>query len=285
MRRLVSLTNLILILSTSAILAGCSNKKYEPTELGSAGILSGRTVVVSIFTDDKYTSWDDDNSLMDDSLTYLGIACEWIEGKASEYEAEAEFVYDWNENKDLKYDAHINVNLTEDSIEDRRKCCNLIDELVDSAKLVKKYDADNIIYIMYVNTPKDNSVTSSTFCYYDGMNPSYEICNMLMTADGMTECPAAFAHEILHTFGAPDLYAVDTANNNYGITEEYVEALESNNSNDIMFTTFDADSGKTYYDRIVNDFTELDAYYVGLTDHSSEAEMWELLPSQHKIEE
>ena len=40
------------------------------------------TVVVSIFTDDSVSSWNsdsaDDLNTMEDSLDYVGIACDWI---------------------------------------------------------------------------------------------------------------------------------------------------------------------------------------------------------------
>ena len=73
----------------------------------------------------------------------------------------------------------------------------------------------------------------------------------------------------MHTFGAYDLYYV-----NNGISSEYVNHLESIDSNDIMYTVT---SEKT----ITNEFSELDAYYVGLIDSSNEQKTWNLPLSEH----
>ncbi len=43
-----------------------------------------------------------------------------------------------------------------------------------------------------------------------------------------------------------------------------------------MYTTFDPRSGRAYYDRIIQELTELDAYYIGLTNYSGEANLWSL---------
>lgn len=248
--------------------------------LGSASELAGTTVVVSVFADDTNTSWSDsDSDLKQDACTYLGIGCDWITTNASKYGCNAKFVYDWNQNDDLYYETSISTDLAGDDMDS--PVWEYIDSNIDSASILSNYGADNIIYMIFVNTPMSNTATSCTRNYYDGMEYPYEICYMYMGCEDEVECPAAFAHEMLHTFGAPDLYMADEQGDNYGTTTEMVEYYESSQSNDIMYTTYDAKSNKPYYDHISNEFTELDAYYVGLTDSSSVAQEWGLESSQH----
>lgn len=52
------------------------------------------------------------------------------------------------------------------------------------------------------------------------------------------EAPTGIAHEILHAFGAPDLYLEDTDGENYGVSKQLVKEFENTKSNDIMFTTY-----------------------------------------------
>lgn len=249
-------------------------------KLGSASELNGTTVVVSVFADDARTSWSSsDSETIYNSLSYLGLACDWITKNAASYGCNAKFIYDWQQNEDLYYEAKINTNLAGDAMD--QPTWEYIDSNIDSASLLSKYSADNIIYLILVNTPTSNTNTSCTRSYYEGIEYPYEVCYMYMFCDGEEEAPAAFAHEMLHTFGAPDLYMADEYNDNYGTTQEMVSYYEQTQSNDIMFTTYDAVTSRPYYDHISNDFTELDAYYVGLTDYSAEANEWNLEPSQH----
>ena len=74
---------------------------------------------------------------------------------------------------------------------------------------------------------------------------------------------------MMHCFGAHDLYYA-----NEFIPSEYVEHLESIYTNDIMYTVCDSKE-------IFNDFSDLDAYYVGITDHCDEVEKWGLAISEH----
>ena len=127
-----------------------------------------------------------------------------------------------------------------------------------------------------------NNSTSCTRNYYEGMEYPYEMCYIYMFCDNEEESPASIAHEILHLFGAPDLYSADTDGDNYGVPQELVDELERTQSNDIMYTTYDAKKDIAYYDKITNDFTEVDAYYVGLTGSCDFVNEWNLQPSQHR---
>lgn len=262
-----------------------TNLKTSDYALGTCGEIEGTTLLVSVFLNDSTSSWEDNLTVVGDALKYTGIATEWISKAASSYGCDCEFIYDWNEYSDLYYEGTVDADMTGvDSNTDfvDEIGWKFIDENIDSKELLEKYNADNIGYMFYLNTPKSNNMTSCTRDYYEDMVYPYEMCYIYMFVDDEEETPAGIAHEILHTFGAPDLYLEDTDGENYGVSRSLVEELEDTMSNDIMFTTYDAKNGNPYFDRITNDFTDVDAYYVGLIDSCDFVDQWNLKPSQHE---
>lgn len=250
--------------------------------LGSASELSGTTVLVSIFADDWYTSWEAADKTKNNTIKYMKIATDWISKQCSNYGVSANFIYDWSKNSDIYYETTFDLDLTADNNYLFYDENDYVDAYVDTASIIDKYNADNVIYVIFVNTDDYNERTSVTYPYIvDSTEYPNEIITMTCHCDGYEENPASFAHEILHAFGAPDLYMADEYGDNYGITEAYVRELENTYSNDIMFTTYDNYTGDVYYDRITNELSELDAYYVGLTDYSSVKEEWGFEDSQH----
>lgn len=261
-----------------------SHSAGSNTSLGSCGELEGTTLVVSIYMDDSNGSWSGETSVIDDGYKYLGIATDWISKSAAKYGCNAKFIYDWNANSDLYYEGSVNIDMADvdnngDNIDNT--AWKFVDQNIDADALLQKYNANNIAYLFFVNTPESNNTTSCTRNYYEGMQFPYEMCYIYMFCDGEEETPAAIAHEILHTFGAPDLYAADEYGDNYGVSQELVNELERTKSNDIMYTTYDAKSETPYYDKITNDFTDVDAYYVGLIDSCDFVNQWGLGASQH----
>lgn len=96
------------------------------------------------------------------------------------------------------------------------------------------------------------------------------MCFMLMNYKGQINAPATFAHELLHTFGAPDLYYAGK----YGITDQYVKDVASSGLNDIMRVTWDLNTGYYDYNSVYNKITDITAYYLGLTDYSDSVQSW-----------
>lgn len=249
---------------------------YFPSRYGSAGKLDGKTVIVSIFADDRKTSWKNTSQKDKDKiLNYLGIAVDFLQKGSRKFGADATFIYDWKENADLYYEGRTSGNLMDEESMDGYGW-ELVHKLIDSENILKKYNAENIVYLCLVNSPASNDFTSCTRSY-DEAGPykyPYEICYMYTKIDGQDETPSGYAHEILHAFGAPDLYAADYYGDNYGITEKYVNWCKKNHSNDIMYTIYNKDTNASEYDFISNEFTELDAYYTGIAPSSEEVERW-----------
>ena len=98
-----------------------------------------------------------------------------------------------------------------------------------------------------------------------------------MNYKGQINAPATFAHEMLHTFGAPDLYYAGKR----GITQEYVSYAKSAGTNDIMRVTWDLNTNYYVYDSVKNEITDITAYYLGLTDYSSTVQEWGLGQSDY----
>ncbi len=243
--------------------------------LGSAGKMAGKTVVVSIFADDSTTSWDKDNNVdnarIESTLLYLKIAANWLTSSAGQYTDDVGFVCDWKQYPDLRYDAEFSETLVRPDGEMYPVQRQYIVDNIDSDGLLHKYGAENIIYLYLFNTDFSNEITPRTFHFGCGPGVDVEYVNLFTGACDYFMPPASYAHEMMHTFGAPDLYyANDT------IPQSYVDYCESITSGDIMFSTY-------LGEHISNKFTELDAYYVGLADSSEAVEAWNLGLSEHEL--
>ena len=253
------------------------------TSIGSAKELDGKIAVISIFVNDNTTGWDfsdsNDQELAQTIYNNLSIATDYLEDVSSNYGHNVEFVFDWNEHPELYYEMSINMdysNIDNDYTIDYSMWQG-IQENISTSEVLEKTGATQTIYMAYYNTPSSNTVTSCARNFYDGMEYPYEICYIFMNCEGYIEPPACFAHEILHTFGAPDLYTVS----DYGINQEYVDYVESIGLNDIMRDCSDPQTYEYVYDSINNEVTDITAYYVGLTDYSETVAEWGFEKSQH----
>ena len=256
------------------------------TGIGSAGRLDGRIVVVSLFTDDARTSWKtnsrEDQALKADCLSFLEIALDWICENAAKWGYTPEFIYDWNTYPELSCEVSIRCDVTDDYDDPTEEMDAFIQKYVPSEQLLRDFDAESILYLSFVNTPLRNDAPSFTIPYYDSSETPVEICYFLMGCDGERETPAAFAHEILHAFGAPDLYTSEDPAYNYNIDDTFVRYCEVFHPNEIMMTTYDVNTDESYYDHISNELTEITAYYIGWTDECEEVERFHLQKSQYQ---
>ncbi len=246
-------------------------------ELGSAGSLKGRTMIVSIYADDALTSWDsdsDEDSMMKlDTLDNLRISTEFLTQQAERYGSSTEFIWNWELNPDLCFTARFEESLVTEYGDMYHVQENWINENVDTEALKNRYRADNVIYLFFFNTDFSNQVNPWYLGY--SCSPDYyiEFCNIYVRFDDcFVSKPSTYAHEMMHCFGAHDLYYA-----NEFIPSSYVDHCESTFSNDIMYTVVDSKE-------ITNDFSELDAYYVGLIDECADVRQWNLAPSEHIID-
>ena len=250
-----------------AVLCSCEPTEWERnSELyGSADTPYGRTIVYTVFLNDPAYSWDTDSAedaeRMENIYEYLGIACDYLEAESRKYGSDLSFIYG---KADTSSAFTVTIECDSEGWDDA--LWRLIDENVDSAAISEKYRARNIIYLFCVNTDENNEAITSTRSWYEDMPYPYEFISLYYVDSGFINCPAVYAHEILHTFGAPDLYMEDYGE--YGITEAFVNWVADNLPNDIMFNCSDEVTGEYLYDGITNEISEVTAYYVGWLNES-----------------
>ena len=235
-------------------------------EYGTAGKLEGKTVIVSIFANDNVTSWDleDDKDTMDECLFYMNTAADWITENAARYGSDVSFVCDWKENPDLFYTADFDETLVRFDGTMYYTQSNYVELNVDISGLTQKYRCENMIFFFYFNTEQCDA-RSWTISYSESYPLHIELTNIFVRfGEEYTSQSASYAHEILHSFGAPDFYYAGET-----IGQEFVDYCGESYSNDIMYTV---NSG----DEIIVDFTDLDAYYVGIGERPEIADEWSL---------
>lgn len=274
-----------IIFTLSLLFSSMSYESYN--DYGWLKKPEGKCVIVSVYLSDDNTGWDiaqipgmdsrtgRDVDLAYNTLGYLKIAAAYIEKQVKNYGRDVEFIYDWSqpETSDLILQAHIDC-----SSADRDEFLSAIDDILFSEEgkkdyYLKKYKTQNIAYMIFLNTDEDNMLPSESYMWITEGDYEDEFSVIRNISEGKQEGPSVYAHELLHLFGAPDLYyAVADDEDDIKITQEYVEHLQNIQSDDIMFTVYERDGYSTRYTEIIHSFSELDAYYLGLTDHSSDAE-------------
>ena len=243
--------------------------------LGSAGTIDGRTLIISIFADDSTTSWnyesEEDVDIMKDTIKNLRISTTYLAEQVAHYGKSASFIFDWEQYEDIGIVTSFSEQLVREDGSMYFVQRNWIENNIDIASLKTKYKADNVIFIFFFNTDYSNQVNPWSLGYSSSPQCDLEIINVFVRFDDQfLMSPSSYAHEIMHLFGAHDLYYA----NSY-IPQEYVDYCKNSESNDIMYTVRDGET-------ITNDFTELDAYYVGLTGRPDEADVWGLAKSEHE---
>lgn len=258
---------------------------------GSAEKLDGTIAVISIFANDLYCKWDyedrKDRSTYSRVYNNLKIACDYLTTESAKYEKDVTFVWDWLDHPELYYEVEVNTDLTKAltnySVTDQM-VWECIEKNIDSENIRRTLEADSVIYMVYVDAPETNDGPCCTRNFYYGMPYPYEIVYLQMINRSEKTPPSVFAHEMLHTFGAPDIYWTDIYANyrlEYGITKEYAKKAADNELNDIMRITWNVNTGRYQYYSISPEITDITAYYVGLIDESETVKKWGFDRSQH----
>lgn len=241
------------------------------SNLDSTDNIIGISLVVSIYSDDAETSWatasqDDINN----TLNNLKIATDWLTLQVKKYNKEAKFIYDWQEFDDIKYTSKFekyNFKENRDGYYFYQR--KWIEDNIDVDKLKKKYQYDNIIFIFLFNMQSASSFVRSNAS--NGDVGVFDIINLFVQDEIYTPA-ASYAHEILHTYGAPDLYRI----NEY-INQDYIDYVDEFKNNDIMYSV-------NLTKEITNIFSDIDAYYVGLIDECDDVTKWNLRKKHTSLE-
>ena len=273
----------ILSIIVFAALPACSAPESWETNSGlrgSADVCRGNAVVCTIFVNNPADHWDfsrpQDSQRGDKIRDYLGVACGYLEDEASRYGQKLRFIWDFEAESDLVYTYHTQRRYETEGWDEA--LWRFIDREIDVKGIADKYQARNVLFLACMNTDETCEAVSSTRNWYEGMPYPYEFISLYYVDSGEVICPAVYAHEILHTFGAPDLYMEDAE---YGLTADFVSWTRENIPNDIMYTCSELETGEYVYDRITNEISEVTAYYIGWLPDSEVVSGMGLYESQY----
>lgn len=248
---------------------------------GSAALLTDPTVLVSVFLNDAAhgRTWDAESRAT--AVQYTQMAVDWIAAQAETYGKTTTLICD--RTPDGSNAALTRSYLLQSSVsggEDSQESATFLDEMdtlcasLAADSRLATYGARHIAFLFFL--PLDG--TSFTMAHYadDGENFYYEYSCLYQKdayTNGENESPAVYAHEILHLFGAPDLYD--------GSSDPYVDAALADYAaetypDEIMISTYEAD-GSSRFDTITKTLSPLTAYCLGLTDTCPELERFPLL--------
>lgn len=232
--------------------------------LGSAKTLDGTTILVSIFINNSSFSWSLPERLQ--IKHDLDIANDFLVSEGQRYGKEVKLIYDFYEHTDLIY--HFDSDITTSKHEFiYPSVYNYIDKTIPTEDLLSAYDADSIGYLCFLNGDY-TAFTYSNYYYMDyDYNTSYhELCCLYPQRSQKTWNANTLSHEILHLFGARDLY---TTREDHGIPKEFVQYIADNYPNDIMFCKY-----RFFKHEIHNEISDVTAYFLGWIDALPETEQF-----------
>ena len=247
---------------------------------GSVGQAEGNTLLVTILVSDPDYIWDlsgeRDKERLESVDWALKVSTEFITEAAASWGKELHFIYDTSPGSDLLYEQTYTISMAAKNLDDagsseiskyeerQRVLKNDLQYHVPSEHLKEKYNTDNIGYLFIINTEADapNLRSHAETCFVDGSrDPEYACINFF--EEGWQNPPAVYAHEILHLFGAPDLYMLDSYD------EEYKKLILDYFQNDIMYQPWGS-GGEGYtkesYLKVDSEIMQLTAFYLGWTD-------------------
>lgn len=255
--------SLLILITASALLASGEPQMQEVVQrprssygLGSAKYLEGRNLLYSLFVDTPQSTWSDEAEA--ETLRNLDRAASYIEETAQEYGRETELVCDWQENENLIGRAAVDFEIADDKdFVDRldQEIGVWVESLVDYEAMTEEYGAEGIALLVFVNNPG-----TSYAIVYDGTDNPKE--SVVFFAG---EPPAVYAHEILHLFGAHDLYR------DAEYSEEITDYIEKTYPTEIM-RTVTGRRGEIFEETIVNTVSPVTAYHLGWIDEIEETD-------------
>jgi hypothetical protein len=171
--------------------------------IGSAKRLSGITHVYHIFCNDAKSSWSP--SERSDVLQRMQDGCRFISSESRRHQVGVTFVDHVGASVRVKgaipEKVQVNHVWTENVIRKAARCA--ASELVKRTK--NGHGTDNVMICLHVN----KAALSYNLAFYDNVDRIYEAERMVCFSsypDGRETAAATYAHEVLHLFGAGDLY-------------------------------------------------------------------------------
>lgn len=233
--------------SVSGDLAGLSEKEDEwmNRSTGSAEYFDSNTVLVSIYMDSDGSSsrgWSDEDIAR--TRDYLDMATDYLTSAGEDYGCDVKLTYDISDGSDLMYFTDMDV-------------------LGDDADDIKTHDTTDNWIESNIDYP---ALMEKCYLYlYDEYGEEYEN-------------PATYTHEILHMFGAADLYTVSEED---GVSNEVISYVDKTYPRDIMYTVYD-ENEEHDYDEIPCEIGPITAYFIGFVDRCDELAIFPELKRRSK---
>ncbi len=171
--------------------------------VGSASKLDGSVYIYNVFLSDTRSGWT--RAEQQRAKDQLHQAYDFITREARRHGKSLVFVEEFAVDVDvdvpIPVDAHADPRWTEYAIS--RAANEPALQLVE--RIRSQTNVDNVILCLHVNKP----ALSYNLAYYDGVAARYAAERMVCFShypDGRLTSAATYAHEILHLFGAGDLY-------------------------------------------------------------------------------
>lgn len=279
-RKNVASILIVLVLLVSAIGGREASVAKKTTDVewtksptGSAGVLTGKSILVNIYATTKNSKWNVKSKK--EANRKVKCAIDYIEKSAKKYGKHVTLIGDAEKNKDLNYSLKLQKRFTDsDRSQDKlyEKIKSYINKCVDVDKLREKYNTDSVGFLVHLN----QEGVSSTLSHYadEGAETFYECSTLFTRCDKMPEGAATYAHEILHLFGARDLYEKSYED---GILKPFLKYIRKKHSTELMYTTLDRKGRQIKY-RITNPISRITAYYLGWKKNIPEVKRFHLIP-------
>ena len=218
---------------------------YKGSPLGSAKLLEGKTLLVTIFVDieDSQWTWADFEAIRNK----YALAKAFLETEAQRYGKDLEFIYDFEAHPDLIYKANAPAErfeafwgdgISSGSYGDIASYTRFlgtigllntfIEEMIPYQALADKYGTDSIAYCFQV---KRWAPANFEVFYNPDILPDSSYHEKFILFDLAQWGAEALPHELLHTFGAVDLYLESPVN---GVSRALVDHARAAYPNDIM---------------------------------------------------
>jgi hypothetical protein len=205
---LTALAAVALFFSTSAAQVpekarGLKTNQATKRNNGSAGMLTGSVCLFNLFVNDRDSTWT--RQERDAVRARMETAADFIALHARKYKKTLTIVQAYKDG--LRYEPGLPTDMfvspawTEGVLKLTGAASG--NELVEQVK--KKHQVEHVLLVIHVN----KKATSYALSYYDNIDPVYTAERVVCFnryGDGRQSAAATYAHEILHGFGAGELY-------------------------------------------------------------------------------
>lgn len=227
--------------------AQAANLRGQMLPQGSAVYLRDNVLLISVYVTDGKAIWSEEDIAQ--TKKSMEVATDWIESQAAQYDVPLHLFW---EEEDLNYEWNKRGLLEESYSDIPYTYCNTVGEYLStmpSKALRKKYKAGSIGYIFFY------PASYSAYAYpYEAVGVDSidrfaynEFCTLYLydgdEDDALYETPATYAHEILHLFGACDLYEENKTDH---ISTDLVDHIERDYPHEIMYYTYEDDNSSNY---------------------------------------